>query len=286
MGVTPLKPKIASREAYEALPNLDAVREAVADGRLDLSDGLTWEGLGAKRKTYMEFFDTSVSEQEESTAPTDTVTVSAPEAVTSKKPNKESATQPKDRASLTAMLLEQSERGGIITQTERVRNRALPNDPGEIFDWPEQDLEYKWVPYISNDRPMHPLEHARLRGMIRSGWAFYDNRYLSRGPNANGYPWHPAVDFADSKVLFDNQVLMYRSAKYEQREREAAARAKREQRERFKEEGRITDDETGHSYTVENKKGQTTVDKLLREGKNTGDGEDSFVQQRRAAEAY
>lgn len=276
---------IVTAEQYQALAtNLDQVMEAVEKDLLDPQDALAWERDDKNRSSYVRYLEslipTSVSPEGEPVEDD-----SKPVEEGNQLVDDEQAEQRPSRDELTQMLLEQSESvNSLMFQQERVRNRALPSDPGHVRDWPEQELEYKWVPYKNDQRPLHPLEHANLQRMIDRGWAFYDNRYMERSPNANNYPWHPNWEAYESKVLFSGQVLMYRSAHYEARERAANVERNRLKRQHKKEQGRVVDDETGHSYTVQHEQGETTVDKLLREGKNTVDGGDSFRPT--GAEAY
>ena len=93
---------------------------------------------------------------------------------------------PISQKELADILLKDSE--PILLQKQRFTNPAIPNDPGEIHDWPKT-VDYRWVPCPSKTQPFHPKAGRNLESMEQNGWRFYDPRLFRDAPNNSGLPW-------------------------------------------------------------------------------------------------
>jgi hypothetical protein len=241
------KPEPVTAETYAEFQNLEEVKDAVAAKRLSVADARDWEMAGKARKSYLAWF-----QEELETAPA----TEKPKAAQVHAGSMEGVTVRPSREEV-AKRLRNAERGYML-QKERVKNPALPSRPDEVRDWMANQFDYYWVPCPPRTRQFHPMEHQNLDKFLRSGWEFYPWDYIDTSPNAQGYPWHPAIEKDGSKVRWNDHWLMYRSSEFERRAHEESLRrwnAKREAR----------SGPQGEGYVGTRVVGETTVDKVLRE---------------------
>lgn len=251
------KPEPVTAESYAEFQNLEEVKEAVADGRMTVADARDWEMAGKARKSYLAWFQEELDAQPAAEKPKAAKVYAGPPGA--KGPAGEGPMRVTVRPSReeVAKRLKNAERGYML-QKERVKNPALPSRPDEVRDWMANEFDYYWVPCPPRTRQFHPMEHQNLDKFLRSGWEFYPWDYIDSGPNAQGYPWHPAIEKDGSKVRWNDHWLMYRSSEYERRAHEENLRrwnAKREARK----------GPQGEGYLGTRVTGETTVDKVLRE---------------------
>lgn len=243
----PEKAPALTAEGYAEFQNLEEVKAAVESGQMTAADGYEWEMAGKGRKSYITWYQEQLAAEPAPEKP------KAAEVKTNEM-GKVVALPSRDEV---LKRLKNAERGYML-QKERVKNPALPTRADEVRDWMAEEFAYYWVPCPPRTRAFHPMEHQNLDKFLRAGWEFYPWDYIATGPNAQGYPWHPAVERDDSKVRWNDHWLMYRSADYERRAHEEALRKWNSKREARK--GNL-----GEGYVGTRVTGETTVDKVLRE---------------------
>ena len=164
-----------------------------------------------------------------------------------------------------------------MLQSDRVKNRAMPSDPSEVFDWPTE-LAYMWVPAPGGTRPLLPEQEFQLDEFVRQGWRFYPADLMAHSPGARGgLPWKMNWEAHDSKVRWGDMWLVYRARDYNDKVRRENIRKKKERSQRDHGTGRHyanLGNGQGYDYVVQEQEGSTTALQALRESKGGLDRND------------